>query len=441
MFDNLTKKFQEVFKNVRGMGKLTEKNLSRALREVNLALLEADVNYRVVKKIVEETKEQALGRKVLASVNPGQQFVRLIHDRLVETMTHPDAGVKLDGSPAVIILAGLQGSGKTTTAAKLAGWARRQRPDCRPLLVAADVRRPAAAGQLKTMGEKAGVETYADGGNSPLTIVTDAVNYARSKDFNPVIVDTAGRLHIDPELMEELKSLKSSLNPREVLLVLDAMTGQDAVRTAVEFDRRVGIDGAILTKLDGDARGGAALSFRAVTGKPVKLAGVGERIDDLQVFDPARIVSRILGMGDVVGLVEKAQEVYDREEAEKLEKKWRKSRMDLDDFRRQLRALEKMGSLESMLEMLPAGMPQIEGGSSRLKRVGAILDSMTPEERKNPAIIDGSRRLRVARGSGTTVAEVNQVLKQFNLLNKMAGKLGRVNKKMFKSGGAPWQLG
>jgi signal recognition particle subunit SRP54 len=287
-------------------------------------------------------------------------------------------------------------------------------------LVAADVRRPAAAGQLKILGEKAGVETFSGKGNSALTIAADALNYAGTRGINLLIVDTAGRLHIDQELMEELKELKSFLQPRDVLLVLDAMTGQDAVRVAVEFDRQAGIDGAILTKLDGDARGGSAISFRAVTGKPIKLIGVGEKIEDLQVFDPSRAVSRILGMGDVVSLVEKAQQVIDRDESEKL---------------------EKAGGVESMLETLPVGMTGLEDGTFQLKRVGAILDSMTPEERKTPPIIDGSRRVRIARGSGTSVAEVNRVLKQFNLFNKMAGKMGQIDKKKLSLGGVPWQFG
>jgi len=441
MFENLAKKFQAVFKNVRGLGRMSEKNLGQALREVSLALLEADVNYRVVKSIVEETKNQALGRKVLESINPGQQFVKVIFDRLVEIMTHENSGLNLAGNPAVVMLAGLQGSGKTTTAAKLAYWAQQNRPGTVPLLVAADVRRPAAAGQLKILGEKAGVETFSGKGNSALTIAADALNYAGTRGINLLIVDTAGRLHIDQELMEELKELKSFLQPRDVLLVLDAMTGQDAVRVAVEFDRQAGIDGAILTKLDGDARGGSAISFRAVTGKPIKLIGVGEKIEDLQVFDPSRAVSRILGMGDVVSLVEKAQQVIDRDESEKLERKWRKARLDLDDFRRQLRQLEKAGGVESMLETLPVGMTGLEDGTFQLKRVGAILDSMTPEERKTPPIIDGSRRVRIARGSGTSVAEVNRVLKQFNLFNKMAGKMGQIDKKKLSLGGVPWQFG
>ncbi len=427
MFDRIAGKFQEIFKAVRGQARLSEENLSESLREVRLALLDADVNYRVVKKFIEETREEALGRKVLKSLRPGQQFIKIIHDKLVELMTDPEPDLKLDGSPTLIMLVGLQGSGKTTVAGKLARHLKKQ--GGAPLLVAADIRRPAAREQLKVLGEKAGVETYLEPGNSALTIGRNAIKYARSKGFKEVVLDTAGRLHVDRELMAELRELKEKLEPQEVLLVLDAMTGQDAVKMAGEFEDQVGIDGAVLTKLDGDARGGAAISFRSVTGRPIKMIGTGEKLDDLQLFDAERMVSRILGMGDVVSLVEKAQEVVAESEAEEWEKKWKRASVDLEDFRGQLKQLKKIGSLDSLQGMLPHGTPRLEGAEGGIKRMEAIIDSMTPSERKSPAIIDGSRRLRIARGSGTSIQEVNRLLKQFNLMRKMMSKAGKLQGK------------
>jgi len=438
MFENISSKFQEIFKNVRGWGRLSEKNVSTALRQVRLALLEADVNYRVVKEIVERTKRGSLGEKVIKSLNPGQQFIKLIHDKLIEIMTDPRAELKLAGSPAVIILAGLQGSGKTTVAAKLALSFRKK--GRAPLLVAGDVRRPAAVRQLEVLGKKAGVETFSGRGNSALTIARDAIKYARSKKLEPVILDTAGRLHVDRELMKELGQLKRALRPDELLLVLDAMTGNDAVNIAREFEEKVGIDGAVLTKLDGDARGGAAISFREVTGKPIKLVGLGERLEDLQPFDPARMASRILGMGDVLSLVEKAEEAFQQARDEEWERKWRKASFDLEDFRRQLGQFKKMGPVDSLMDLLPVSVPRPEGGARNLKRMEAILDSMTPGERAHPEIINGSRRQRIARGSGTSVPEINQLLKQFNMAKKMIGKIGKSGGKKMKLGGVNWPL-
>lgn len=439
MFERISEKFQDIFKQIRGEATLNEKNISRALREIKLALLDADVHYRVVREIMESIGQDARGEKVLRSLKPGQQFVKIFHDRLVEFMTAPDSGLNLSGNPSIILLAGLQGAGKTTAAAKLAFYLKRER-QLSSLLVAADRRRPAAAEQLKVLGEKIEVETFLGQGNSPLKIIADGIEYARSRSISVVIVDTAGRLHIDGEMMAEIGEIGKKIKPDETLLVLDAMTGQDAVNVAMDFNRQVEITGSILTKLDGDARGGAAISLRSVTGKPIKLVGVGEKPEDLVSFDAGRIVSRILGMGDIVSLAEKAQAALDVKEAEQWEKKWKKASIDLEDFRQQLRGLKKIGSWESIAGMLPAGMQGLEDGSSRMLRMEAILDSMTAVERARPEIIDGSRRERVARGSGTSVAEVNQLLKQFKLMKKMMAKVGGSRKRKLSIGGVNWPL-
>jgi len=439
MFERIAEKFSEIFKQVRGEATLNEKNISRTLREIKLALLDADVHYRVVKDLMEEIGRDARGEKVLRSLKPGQQFVKIFHDRLVEFMAAPDSGLELSGKPPVILLAGLQGSGKTTAAAKLARYLEREH-GFSSLLVATDLRRPAAAEQLKILGERVGAETYSGRANSPLNIIGDAIEYARSRNLSAVIVDTAGRLHVDKELMAEIAEIREKFSPAETLLVLDAMTGQDAVNTALEFNRQAAITGSILTKLDGDARGGAAISLRAVTGKPIKLVGVGEKPEDLAPFDPERIVSRILGMGDIVSLAEKAQAVLDNEEAGKWEKKWKKAEIDLEDFRGQLRGLKKIGSWDSIAGMLPAGMAGLEDGSDRIRRMEAILDSMTPGERARPEIIDGSRRERIARGSGTSVPEINQLLKQFKILKKMMVKAGGLKRGKLSIGGVNWPL-
>ncbi len=439
MFERISEKFQDIFKQIRGEASLNEKNISRALREIKLALLDADVHYRVVREIMENIGQDARGEKVLRSLKPGQQFVKIFHDRLVEFMTAPDSALNLSRDPSIILLAGLQGAGKTTAAAKLASYLKRER-QLSSLLVAADRRRPAAAEQLKVLGEKIEVETFLGQGNSPLKIIADGIEYARSRSISVVIVDTAGRLHIDGEMMDEIREIGKKIKADETLLVLDAMTGQDAVNVAMNFNRQVEITGSILTKLDGDARGGAAISLRSVTGKPIKLVGVGEKPEDLVSFDPGRIVSRILGMGDIVSLAEKAQAAVDFKEAEQWEKKWKKASIDLEDFRQQLRGLKKIGSWESIAGMLPAGMPGLEDGSSRMSRMEAILDSMTPGERARPDIINGSRRNRVARGSGTSVAEVNQLLKQFKLMKKMMTKMGGSRKRKLSIGGVNWPL-
>ncbi|MFH1037369.1 MAG: signal recognition particle protein [PVC group bacterium] len=439
MFERIADKFQAIFKQVRGQGTLSEKNIADALRDVKLALLDADVHYQVVKEIMAQTRREIMGEKVLQSLKPGQQFVKAFHDRLVEFMTDPASELVLSRTPALILLVGLQGAGKTTVAAKLALWLREHRK-ISSLLAAADLRRPAAATQLKVLGDRIGVETFSGRGNSSLKIIGDAIQYARSGSLGCVIVDTAGRLHIDEPMMEEIRRIKEKHPPDETLLVLDAMTGQDAVTVAVDFNRRAGISGAVLTKLDGDARGGAAISFRAVTRRPIKMIGVGEKLEDLQVFDARRIVSRILGMGDIISLAEKARAALDEGEAQQWEKKWRKAAVDLEDFRRQLGRLKKVGSWDSIMGMLPAGMPALEDGPGRIRRMEAVLDSMSPEERGNPGIINGSRRERIARGSGTSVQDVNQLLQQFRLLKKMMGKARGAGNRTSATGGVNWPL-
>ncbi|MCX6349514.1 MAG: signal recognition particle protein [Candidatus Aureabacteria bacterium] len=436
MFDTIANRFQQIFRSIRGWGRMSEENIAAALREIRIALLEADVHYRVVAEILKETEREAIGGTVASAITPGQQLIKVFHEKLVRFMTDPQPGVRLSGSPPVILLAGLQGSGKTTTAAKLA-W-RYKKQGQRPLLVAADVRRPAAAEQLKTLGDRVGVETFAGRGKSALTIARDALQYARLSGHTLVILDTAGRLHADQDLMVELGELKKEISPAAVLLTLDAMTGQDAVNVASAFDREVGIDGAVLTKLDGDARGGAAMSLRAVTGKPIKFVGAGERPEDLSEFDPGRMVSRILGMGDILTLVEKAQEVA-REEAERSDAKGRRREFSLEDFRRQMTQFKRLGSLDSVIDLLPVSLRQSASGDgeARIKKMEAILDSMTREEKDRSEIIDGNRRLRIARGSGTTVTEVNQLLKQFQAARKM---MAAVKAKAAKGGRRPFHL-
>ncbi len=441
MFENIARKFQDIFREVRGTARLSEGNIASTLREVRLALLEADVNFRLVKEIVEKVREESLGDEVLRSIKPGQQFIKLIHDELVRVMTCPGSGLELSGSPAVIMLLGLQGAGKTTTAAKLGRYLARQ--GRRPLLAACDVARPAAARQLQIVGDSAGIETWVgEDGDSAFKRASDAIDYASEKGRDLVILDTAGRLHVDAALMKEAAGLKERFRPCQVLLVLDAMTGQDALSVAREFEGKVGIDGAILTKLDGDARGGAAISIGAVTGKPVKLASAGEKLDDFGPFDPERMASRILGMGDIVGLVERAAEIFEEGESEKLEESLRKGSFSLEDFRRQLKSLQKAGSWDSLAGMLPGAFSPGALDEGRFKRMGAILDSMTPKERALPGIIDGSRRARIARGSGTSVREVNLLLKQFAAARKMMVDMGKLKrgKMKFNLGGANWPL-
>jgi len=440
MFDSLSEKLQSVFKNLRGYGKLTEKNVADALREVRLALLEADVNYKVAKDFIERTKQRALGQEVLTSVTPGQQIVKIVHDELVMLMGGDTDGVL--GQRALPagnwMMVGLHGCGKTTTCGKLAKFLTKQ--GRKSLLVACDVHRPAAIDQLETLGKQMQVPVFSMRGEADaVKISKQAMAFAQSQDRSPVIFDTAGRLHIDEVLVQELIRMKDALVPQEILLVADAATGQEAVNIAEHFDKALSITGIVLTKLDGDARGGAALSMRAVTGKPIKFAGVGEKLDDLEPFHAERMAGRILGMGDVVGLVEKAQETFDAKKTEELQGKIANQSLNLEDFLSQLQQLKKLGPLENLLGMLPGmgKMPDLSVGESQLKRIEAIIQSMTPTERRRPEILNAGRRTRIARGSGTTVAEVNDVLKQFNGMKRMMKEMGKMQKTMARKGLIP----
>ena len=424
MFEALTQRLEAIFDRLRGAGRLTEENIQEALREVRVALLEADVNFRVAKSFVERIRERAVGQDVLKSLTPGQQVVKVVHGELVTLLGESTHRLAMaPRPPTVVMLIGLQGSGKTTSVAKLGRHF--QREGFRPLLVAADVYRPAAIDQLKVLGAELGLPVHGAEGRRPVELCREAVELAATKGLNPVLLDTAGRLHIDEAMLEELKVLRRAVTPHHVLLVVDAMTGQDAVTMAERFNGQVGYDGVILTKLDGDARGGAALSIRAVTGKPIVFVGVGERVDALEPFYPDRMASRILGMGDVLSLVEKAQATVDAVRAEELAKKLREDSFTLEDFAEQLRQLRKMGPLDQLMDMVPflkgakleAGELDAEG--RQLKRFEAIIGSMTPEERQTPVIINGERRQRIARGSGTSVQDVNRLLKQYAQLRKM----------------------
>ena len=423
MFESLTKRLQSAFNKLRGRGKLSEADIDGALREVRLALLEADVNYRVVRKLTEDIKARAIGQEVMRSLTPGQQVVKIVNEELVSLMGGAASKLTMAADePTILVLAGLQGSGKTTAAGKLAR--RFSKEGRKPLLVAADPYRPAAITQLEVLGKNLNVPVFSMGSDSsPVKICKAAVKHATKSGNDPVIIDTAGRLHIDEQLMEEMKEIKHQINPTEILLVADAMTGQDAVNVAKEFNDSLDIDGVILTKLDGDARGGAALSIKAVTGKPIKLVGVGEKLDALEEFHPDRMASRILGMGDVLTLIEKAEAAIDEEKAKELEKKIMERRgLTLDDYLEQLQQIKRMGSLDQLVDMIPgmngfAGDLQVD--EEQLKRSEAIIKSMTVQERHNPRIINGHRRMRIAKGSGTTVQDVNRLLKQFSQMNRM----------------------
>jgi signal recognition particle subunit SRP54 len=436
MFDTLSDKLDSIFKKLRGQGVMTEDNIREALREVRLVLLEADVNFKVVKDFIEKVRSRAVGTEVLKSLAPGQQVIKIVHDELVLLMGgHDDNSLDLAARPPVaIMMVGLQGSGKTTSCGKLARHLKAQRR--RPLLVPADVYRPAAIDQLKTVGKQLGIEVYDSlSGNDPVEICREALRYAEFSAFDTVILDTAGRLQIDEELMEELVRIKETTDPREILLVADAMTGQEAVNVACGFDAKLGLTGVLLTKLDGDAKGGAALSIKAVTGKPVKFVGLGEKLDALEVFHADRLVSRILGMGDVLTLIEKAQSAFDEKESVRLQEKFRKNEFTLDDFKNQLQQIKKMGSLESIMGLIPGMgkmMKQMQGtqpSDKELKRIEAIIDSMTRAERSNHSILNGSRRLRIANGSGTTVQEVNQLLKRFSEAQRVVKQLQKLGTK------------
>jgi len=433
MFEALTEKLQKTFKRLRGQGKLTERNMREGLREVRLALLEADVNYKVAKQFVEDVEQAAIGKRVFDSVTPTQQLIKIVHDELVRILGDKTADIRMASSPpTIVMLVGLHGSGKTTTAGKIASMYRSKGHS--PLLVAADVYRPAAIDQLRIVAEQVGVAFFSKSGSvSPIAICKQAVGEAKRNRYDLIVLDTAGRLHVDDQLMTELRNIRDAVKPHEVLFVADAMTGQDAVKAAVTFNTNIELTGVVLTKMDGDARGGAALSVKGTVGCPIKLVGVGEKLDAIEPFHPERMASRILGMGDVVSLVEKAQSTIDEEEARRLEEKLRKQQFNLEDFVEQLHRLRSLGPLEQVVSMIP-GMGYLKGiqpDERDLARVEAIINSMTIHERRNPSVIDGSRRRRIARGSGTTVQEVNALLKQFAQVKKMMknfGKLGKMRK-------------
>ncbi|MGL4392869.1 MAG: signal recognition particle protein [Fusobacteriaceae bacterium] len=419
MLENLEIHFKDIFKKIRGHGKLSESNVQDALKEIKMSLLESDVNYKVVKDFTGKILEKSLGEKVLSGINPSQQFIKIVNDELVELLG--GTGSRLTKSirnPTVIMLAGLQGAGKTTFAAKLANYLKKQNE--KVALVAADVYRPAAIKQLQILGEKIGVPVYSEEENkNPVSICENGTKIFQ--DSNYIILDTAGRLHIDEPLMNELKEIKKIVRPQEILLVVDSMIGQDAVNLAQNFNSNLNIDGIILTKLDGDTRGGSALSVKAIVGKPIKFFSTGEKIEDIEIFHPERLASRILGMGDVVSLVEKAQEAINEDEAKTLEQKIRTQKFDLDDFRKQLLMIKKMGSLKNIMKMIP-GVPDVGDTSlaeKQMKKVEAIILSMTKEEKKNPSILKSSRKIRIAKGSGTEVADVNRLLKQFDQMRDM----------------------
>ena len=429
MFENLTEKLNLTFKHLKGHGKLREQNIDEALKEVRITLLEADVNFKVVKGFVEGVKQKALGQQVLKSLTPAQQFIKIVKDELIALMGSQESQLNLTGKkPHCIMVVGLQGSGKTTTIGKLAHLL--ESKGLQPLLVPADVYRPAAIDQLKTLGKQLGVTVFeTDREQDPVDICKDALTLAQRKGLSTVLIDTAGRWHIDQELMEELKRIKEVTNPQEVLLIADAMTGQEAVNVATSFNELLNIDGVILTKTDGDARGGAALSIKAVTHKPIKFIGVGEKMDALEVFHPERMASRILGMGDILSLIEKAEASIDAEEAVALEKKIRKNGFTLEDFRASFQQIKKMGPLQDLLGMVPGlnskALKGIQVDEKKLARMEAILNSMTVKERLYPTILNGSRRKRIAHGSGTTVQDVNRLLKQYTQTRKVLKKFGK----------------
>ncbi|NOR64605.1 MAG: signal recognition particle protein [Candidatus Scalindua sp.] len=436
MFESITGNFETIFNKMRGRGRLSEQNINDGLREVRVALLEADTNYKVVKDFIKNVTEKAVGEEVLKSVTPGQQIVKIVQTEMANLMGPGDSTIKyVDGDITVIMLAGLQGSGKTTTAGKLANMILSKGKS--PLLVADDVQRPAAVEQLKVIGKQLNIPVYSEKGSSPLKICKWAMKRAFLDKHNVVILDTAGRLHVDEELMLELNQIKKQIKPTQIFFVCDSMTGQDAVNSAKEFNEQLNFDGVILTKLDGDTRGGAALSIKAVTGKPIKFVGVGEKLDKLEEFHPDRMASRILGMGDVVSLVEKAQMVIDEKEAEKLEKKIKDNTLTLDDFLSQLQQVKKMGPMKDILGMIPGMGKKMKGmdvDENQLKRVEAIIRSMTLEERMNPDKVEGSRRHRISRGSGTNSQDVSQLLKQFKQMKKMFRSLGDIDPKSFQGG-------
>ena len=422
MFDNLSDKLDNAFHVLKGHGQITEINVAESLKEVRRALVDADVNYKIAKEFTNTVKEKALGQDVLKTLKPGQLMVKLVKDELTELMGGEAEGINLSGDPSVILMSGLQGSGKTTFSGKLANFLKNKKTK-KPLLVACDVYRPAAINQLHVVGEQVGVEVYSDEGNQdPVAISKAAIAYAKENGHNVVIIDTAGRLAVDEAMMTEISNIHQAIQPQETLFVVDSMTGQDAVNTAKTFNERLNFDGVILTKLDGDTRGGAAISIKSVVNKPIKFIGTGEKMDAMDIFYPSRMADRILGMGDVVSLVERAQEQYDEEEARKLQKKIAKNKFGFDDFLNQLQQIKKMGSMKDLMGMIPGAgkmLKDVDIDDDAFKGIEAIIHSMTPDERSEPKIINASRKKRIAKGSGTSVQEVNQLLKQFNQMGKM----------------------
>lgn len=433
MFEGLGERLQKVIHKARGYGRITEENISDMVKEVRIALLEADVNYKVVKEFTNKVKEKALGEEVANSLKPGEVFVKIVSDELTELLGGESADLNLTGNPAILMLVGLQGSGKTTTIGKLALMLRKKYHK-KPMMVACDVYRPAAIDQLKQIGKELDIFVYENGLNNPVETSQDAVHYAKENGYDYVLIDTAGRLHIDDSLMTELKNIKNKVTPQETLLVIDAMMGQDAINVITGFNEAIDLTGVILTKLDGDTRGGVALSARHLTNVPIKFMGTSEKMDGLELFDPSRMAGRILGMGDIVSLVEKATEAIDEKEAENTVKKLQKGKYDLEDFLKQMKQIRKMGPLENLLKLIPGaskmGLNKIQIDPKQISRIEAIILSMTPNERKNPSIIKSSRKTRIAKGSGVSVSEVNKLLEQFENYKKMVKNMMNGNMKL-----------
>lgn len=433
MFEGLQERLEGIIHKAKGYGKITEENISEMLREVRIALLEADVNYKVVKEFVNNVKEKALGSEVATSLKPGEVFVKIVNDELIELLGKEAHELNLSGNPAIVMLVGLQGSGKTTTIGKLANFLRKKHAK-KPLLVACDVYRPAAIDQLKTIGKELNIPVYDEGLGNPIAISFNAIKYAKENNYDYVLIDTAGRLHIDERLMEELNNIKDKVNPQEILLVIDAMMGQDAINVITGFNEKLSLTGVILTKLDGDTRGGVALSVRHLTNIPIKFIGISEKMDGIDYFDPKRMADRILGMGDVVSLVEKASEIIDEKEATATFKKMQKGKYDLNDFLSQMKQLKKMGPLENIIKLIPGarkmGLNNIQIDPKQIAHIEAIIESMTDYERRNPDIIKASRKQRIANGSGRNVQEVNRLLEQFENYKKMMKQVSSGNFKM-----------
>ena len=445
MFENLTDKFERAFKVLKGQGQISEINIAETLKEVRRALLDADVNYKTAKDFTQKVKEKAIGANVLTSISPGQLMIKICHEELVELMGGNEVEINTKGNPGIILMSGLQGSGKTTFSGKLANYLKSKKGK-NPLLVACDVYRPAAIDQLHVLGEQLGIEVFSNKEEkNPVRIAQDAIQHAKSKGFNVVIIDTAGRLAVDEQMMNEIAAVKSAINPTETLFVVDAMTGQDAVNTAKAFDEKINFDGVVLTKMDGDTRGGAALSIKSVVNKPIKFVGTGEKMDALDVFYPARMADRILGKGDIVSLVEKAQEQFDEEEARKLQKRIKKNQFDFNDFLGQLQQVKKMGNVKDLMGMLPGmgkALKDVEIEDDAFKHIEAIIYSMTEKERTHPELINVSRKNRIAAGSGTNIQEVNKLMKQFEDTKKMMKMMSNPAKmrqmmKQFKGSGMP----